>query len=169
MSPRGVAMPNVREALFAAAERVLLREGPGGLTGRSVTREAGCASGLLYSHFPDFDQFLTELVIDRTATAQRGLADLGNRVGEGTVTGNLAAVAAALGSRFPAYASLVAARPGLMERLHGTGGGTEPAVGSVEGAIAAYLDAERERVVSTPVPTPGPWPQRWSGPSTTSS
>ena len=40
MSPRGVATPDVRERLFAAAERVVQRDGPGALTSRSVTTEA---------------------------------------------------------------------------------------------------------------------------------
>lgn len=43
--PTGVAIRDVREQLFAAAERVLLRDGPSALTSRAVTSEAGCAKG----------------------------------------------------------------------------------------------------------------------------
>ena len=53
--PTGVAHPRVREHLFEAAERVLLREGPSALTSRAVTTEAGCAKGVLHRHFADFD------------------------------------------------------------------------------------------------------------------
>jgi AcrR family transcriptional regulator len=61
--PTGVAIQDAQ--LFAAAERVLLRGGPNGLTSRAVTTEAGCAKGVLHRHFADFDAFLAALVRDR--------------------------------------------------------------------------------------------------------
>ena len=61
--PTGVAIRDVREQLFDAAERVLLRDGPSALTSRAVTTEAGCAKGVLHRHFADFDAFLAELVL----------------------------------------------------------------------------------------------------------
>lgn len=63
--PTGVALRDVREQLFDAAERVLLRDGPSALTSRAVTAEAGCAKGVLHRHFADFDAFLAEFVLDR--------------------------------------------------------------------------------------------------------
>ena len=57
----------MREQLFDAAERVLLRDGPSALTSRAVTTEAGVAKGVLHRHFADFDAFLAELVLDRVA------------------------------------------------------------------------------------------------------
>ncbi|HZE30218.1 MAG TPA: TetR family transcriptional regulator, partial [Actinoallomurus sp.] len=63
--PTGVAIRDVREQLFAAAERILVRDGPNALTSRAVTTEAGCAKGVLHRHFADFDAFLAELVLDR--------------------------------------------------------------------------------------------------------
>ncbi|WP_020662625.1 TetR/AcrR family transcriptional regulator [Amycolatopsis benzoatilytica] len=63
--PTGIHLRDVRAQLFDAAERVLLREGPGGLTSRAVTAEADCAKGVLHRHFADFDTFLAELVLDR--------------------------------------------------------------------------------------------------------
>ena len=63
--PTGVHIRDVRDQLFDAAERVLVRDGPNALTSRAVTMEAGCAKGVLYRHFDDFDAFLAELVLDR--------------------------------------------------------------------------------------------------------
>ena len=63
--PTGVALRDVREQLFDAADRVLLRDGPSGLTSRAVTDEAGVAKGVMHRHFDDFDAFLAEFVLDR--------------------------------------------------------------------------------------------------------
>ena len=71
MSPRGVAIPKVNEQLFDAADRVLAREGPTGLTSRAVTEEAGCAKGILHNHFTDFDSFLVEFVLTGFVAQQR--------------------------------------------------------------------------------------------------
>jgi AcrR family transcriptional regulator len=50
--PTGVAIRDVREQLFDAAERVLLRDGPAALTSRAVTDEAGVAKGVLHRTSP---------------------------------------------------------------------------------------------------------------------
>lgn len=71
MSPTGVALRDVREQLFSAAERVLVRDGASALTSRSVTAEAGVAKGVLHRHFSDFDDFLAELVADRSRAVAR--------------------------------------------------------------------------------------------------
>ncbi|MFC6937927.1 TetR/AcrR family transcriptional regulator [Actinomadura yumaensis] len=87
--PTGVAMRDAREQLFDAAERILVRDGPGALTSRAVTAEAGCAKGVLHRHFADFDAFLAELVQDRIARLGRQDAALREAAGTGTVAGNL--------------------------------------------------------------------------------
>jgi AcrR family transcriptional regulator len=73
--PTGVHIRDVREQLFEAAERVLLRDGPDGLTSRAVTTEAGVAKGVLHRHFADVDALAPTLIgaghllfADRTAT-----------------------------------------------------------------------------------------------------
>ncbi len=88
--PTGVALGDARQQLFDAAERVLLRDGLSGLTSRAVTIEAGCAKGVLHRHFIDFDAFLTDLVLDRTALVDGLAATLRDATGTGTVAGNLA-------------------------------------------------------------------------------
>src|SRR3954453_11954197 len=82
--PTGVALRDVREQLFAAAERVLLRDGPHALTSRAVTVEAGVAKGVLHKHFADFDAFLAELVVDRIAQLEISAAGLLGKAGAGT-------------------------------------------------------------------------------------
>jgi AcrR family transcriptional regulator len=143
MSPRGVAVPDVREQLFAAAERVLVRAGPGGLTGREITREAGVATGLLNSHFATMDEFLAQLVLDRGRKAADGVALLRARAGLGTVLDNLAEAALSFGSKVPPLAALVRARPELAARLEATADAAT-ALTDIEREFAGYLDAERE-------------------------
>jgi AcrR family transcriptional regulator len=144
MSPRGVTIPELRERLFQAAERVLVRDGPGGLSGRAITKEAGVATGLLYNHFADLDEFLAELILDRGRRAAAGLAWLGSRAGEGTVIGNLTEAALSFGLKVPIFAGLVRSRPALAGRLHSALGSGAPVLSEIEAAFAAYLEAEKD-------------------------
>ncbi|MFJ6013224.1 TetR family transcriptional regulator [Streptomyces sp. NPDC092952] len=144
MSPRGVTTPDVRELLFAAAERVLEREGPGALTSRAVTGEAGCAKGLLHAHFDGLDAFVAELVLDRFARVARHAEGLPGRVGRGAVAANLLDVALALlASSGPTVAGLALARPAAAARIRAALLDGAPGFGTVQEAITAYLDAER--------------------------
>src|SRR5690242_18342647 len=83
--PTGIALRDVREQLFGAAERVLLRDGASALTSRAVTTEAGVAKGVLHRHFADFDAFLAELVLDRAARVEGQASALRERAGTGSV------------------------------------------------------------------------------------
>src|SRR5436305_10285266 len=106
--PTGVALRDVREQLFDAAERVLLRAGPSALTSRAVTAEAGVAKGVLHRHFADFDAFLADFVLDRVERMDPQAAALREAAGTGTVVGNLAdAVTALFGSVAVAIVPLV--------------------------------------------------------------
>ncbi|GAA1372182.1 TetR/AcrR family transcriptional regulator [Streptomyces beijiangensis] len=145
MSPRGVATPDVRELLFSAAERVLEREGPGALTSRAITGEAGCAKGLLHAHFAGLDEFVAELVLDRFARAALHAEELHGRVGHDTVAENLLAVALTLlSSAGPTVAGLALTRPGASLRVHEALEGGAPGFASIQEAITGYLDAERQ-------------------------
>jgi AcrR family transcriptional regulator len=133
--------------LFDAAERVLLRAGPSGLTSRAVTDEAGCAKGVLHRHFTDFDAFLAELVLDRAAQLDAQAGTLRESCGSGTVTGNLAAALTTLFGPVPmAIIPLITFRDELRARLRDvrTGGGTA-ILAQVTNAVATYLADERER------------------------
>ncbi|MBP2335773.1 AcrR family transcriptional regulator [Saccharothrix coeruleofusca] len=143
--PTGVAIRDVREQLFGAAERVLLRAGPSALTSRAVTEEAGCAKGVLHRHFTDFDAFLAEFVLDRARLLDAGAADLRERVGTGTVVDNLAEFLPALfGSVAVAVVPLITFRDELRARLRRTWPAGVPVLTEAVGMIAAYLTAERD-------------------------
>ncbi|MFD5589058.1 TetR/AcrR family transcriptional regulator [Streptomyces sp. NPDC127063] len=144
MAPTGVALRDVRAQLFAAAERVLLRDGPSALTSRAVTTEAGCAKGVLHRHFADFDAFLAELIQDRVARVARLGESLRAAAGTGTVAGHLTG---ALGDLFDpvavAVVALITSRDGLRARLRAAGSTGVPLLSEATAAVAAYLAAER--------------------------
>ena len=143
--PTGVAIRDVREQLFAAAERVLFRDGPNALTSRAVTTEAGVAKGVLHRHFADFDDFLAELVLDRINRMDAQAAALRNSAGTGTVSGNLAgALTALFGSVAVAIVALITFRDDLRARLRQARPAGVPVLTEATAMIASYLTAERE-------------------------
>jgi AcrR family transcriptional regulator len=143
--PTGVALRDVREQLFDAAERVLLRDGPHALTSRAVTAEAGVAKGLLHRHFADFDAFLAELIEDRIARLGRQAEALRESAGTGTVAGNLTgALAELFGSVAIQIVSLLIFRDDLRARLRRTRPTGVPLATEAAAMIASYLSAERD-------------------------
>ncbi|WP_307714878.1 TetR family transcriptional regulator [Streptomyces sp. V4I23] len=145
MSPRGVAVPNARERLFAAAERVVAAAGPGALTSRAVTDEAGCSKGLLHAHFAGgLDEFVAELVLDRLARTAALAADLPARAGTDTVAANLSGVATALlTATGPDVSGLALTRPGAAERFRDAMASGAPGFAAIQESVTRYLDAER--------------------------
>jgi AcrR family transcriptional regulator len=140
-----VAIRDVREQLFDAAERVLLRDGPSALTSRAVTTEAGCAKGVLHRHFDDFDAFLAEFVLDRVDRMAPQAAALRNAAGTGTVADNLTdALTALFGSVAVAIVPLITFRDELRARLRKTWPAGVPVLAEAAVMIASYLTAERE-------------------------
>ncbi|SDH57173.1 TetR/AcrR family transcriptional regulator [Nonomuraea jiangxiensis] len=145
MSPRGVAIPGIRRQLFDAAERVLLRAGPAGLTGRAITKEAGCATGLLYNHFADLDTFLAALVLDRAGSTSASMARLPGLAGSGDVVDNLmSAVRRLFTGNLLALAGLVMARPAIIGHLGEAFADGTLEIDAGERAFADYLRAEQE-------------------------
>lgn len=145
MSPRGVAVPEIRRRLFESARRVLVRDGPGGLSGRAITREAKVATGLLYNHFGDLDGFLAEFIVDSARRTAGDIARLTACAGVGAVADNLTQAALAFGAHLPAVAELLAARPALAARLHEALPAKPPTLEEIQEVFAGYLDAERDR------------------------
>jgi AcrR family transcriptional regulator len=143
--PTGVAIRDVREQLFDAAERVLLRDGPNALTSRAVTTEAGCAKGVLHRHFADFDAFLAELVLDRIGRIDDRTAALRESAGTGTVADNLTrALTALFESVALAIVGLITARDELRARLRQNLPAGVPVLTEAAAMIASYLTAERD-------------------------
>ncbi|MCL3994580.1 TetR/AcrR family transcriptional regulator [Streptomyces lavenduligriseus] len=152
MSPRGVATPDVRERLFAAAERVVENGGPGALTSRAVTAEAGCAKGLLHAHFASLDEFVAELCLDRFARTAAKARALSGLVGQATVARNLDAVVLALfDSGGPALSGLALTRPAATLRIREALEGGAPGFTALQDAVTGYLTDEQKlgRVAET--------------------
>ncbi|GAA2658881.1 TetR/AcrR family transcriptional regulator [Streptomyces lunalinharesii] len=134
----------MREQLFGAAERILLRAGPNALTSRAVTAEAGCAKGVLHRHFADFDAFLAELVRDRIRRLDDQAAGLRAAAGTGAVADHLtAALLDVFGPIAVAVVSLVISRDGLRAQLRAGGSTGVPLLTEATALLASYLTAER--------------------------
>lgn len=144
VSPRGVAIPDLRERLFAAAERVVARDGAAALTSRAITAEADCAKGVLHTHFTGLDEFVAELVLDRFARSARQAQALEAKVGRATVADNLREVVLALLEALPpAVVGLAMTRPAAaLHTREGFQSGA-PAFDAIQHAFTAYLQAEQ--------------------------
>jgi AcrR family transcriptional regulator len=141
--PTGAPIPDVRARLLAAAERVLLRDGPGGLTSRTVTTEAGCAKSVLHRHFGGFDDFLAELTASHAARIRHRAARLLGSTGTGSVAGNLTTALVSLSeSADIAVISLAISRDGQRTRRRQASRDPSP-LRETEIMIAFYLDQER--------------------------
>lgn len=144
--PTGVHLRDARQQLFDAAERVLVRDGPGALTSRAVTDEAGTAKGVLHRHFGEFDGFLAELVLDRAERLEAEASTLHDSTGTGTVADNLTTALTTLFGPVPvAIIPLITFRDELRARLRAARpGGGIAILGQASGAISTYLAGERE-------------------------
>jgi AcrR family transcriptional regulator len=142
--PRGQAIPDARAALFDAADRILSREGPDGITSRALTDEAGIAKGVLYNHFHDLDGFLAEYAVERIAAAFARTESLQDRAGKRTIIDNLTDAATELfGSGALAVSALMSARPTLFARVKQLLDDDGKGFDRLERSFAAYLDAEK--------------------------
>ncbi len=142
--PTGVALRDARAQLLAAGERVLLRDGPAGLTSRTVTDEAGVAKGVLHRHFADFDDFLAVLVQERIAAVDAMSVELSDRAGTGTVTGNLSMALIRLFDPLGlALVRLVLSRDELRTRLRQETPRGIPTLTEAVNGLTDYLAVER--------------------------
>ncbi|WP_134732518.1 TetR/AcrR family transcriptional regulator [Amycolatopsis nivea] len=142
--PTGIHLRDVRAQLFDAAERVLLREGPSGLTSRAVTTEADCAKGVLHRHFEDFDAFLAALVLDRIHRLEARAEDL--QAGTGDVVETVAEVLTEVFSSVAvSIVALITFRDELRHRLRAARPGPGiPLATDAAHVLANYLAAEQE-------------------------
>jgi AcrR family transcriptional regulator len=142
--PTGVHLHDARKQLFDAAERILVREGPNALTSRAVTTEAGCAKGVLHKHFTDFDNFLTEFILDRRNQMAPEAEALKDSAGKDTVTNNLTtALTGLFTSVAVAIVPLITFRDELRNRLRDTWPAGVPVLTDAVAIIEDYLFAEQ--------------------------
>lgn len=142
--PTGTPIRDIRHQLLSAAERVLLRDGPGALTSRAVTTEAAVAKGTLHRHFADFDTFLATLVLAHIEHLDGLAMELRASAGGATLVDNLArALASALDPVATAVVALVCSRRELLARLRLTTPTGVPLLAETTRLIAGYLTAER--------------------------
>ncbi|GAA1581080.1 TetR family transcriptional regulator [Kribbella karoonensis] len=144
MPPTGVSLNDPREALFAAAERVLVRDGGVALTSRAVTEEGGVAKGVLHKYFSDFDTFLAELIISRTAYVATIADELARTAGRNEVEENLAAAMSRL-FETPAiqYIKIAIARDEVRKHLVALGQERLPILLQAVAAVSSYIGAEQ--------------------------
>ncbi len=129
---------DLRAALLDAAERVLRREGPGGLSLREIARRAGVTHTAAYHHFEGRDAVVRALAargFDRLAAALSA--------GAGAASGPAAFLEVGV-----AYVAFAAAHPGLYRLMFGpeaaAGRSTDPALReAAERAFAILVEGAR--------------------------
>ncbi len=142
---RGVRTPELHEQMFAAAERIMARDGVAGLTSRAITDEAGCAKGVLHNHFDGLDGFLAEFAVDRVHRTEDAVSGLPAQAGHRTVSDNLVAAALTVfGSGATQIAALITARPALAARVLTALGPDGQPFGEIQAAFTSYLRTEQE-------------------------
>lgn len=142
--PTGVALTDAREQLFAAAERVLIRDGAHRLTSRAVTAEAGVAKGVLHRHFADLDEFLTELVRDRIVRLEQIAAELRVKVGNDDLVSNLStALTAIFTPTARGLIALISSRDVVRTHLRETSPQGVPLLSEATTVLSTYLQDEQ--------------------------
>jgi AcrR family transcriptional regulator len=137
---------DLRDALIAAADRLMRERGARGLTTREIAREAGCSDGALYVHFQDKAHLLAAVCERWIPDLAAAVGSLIERVGVATVQENLEAIAAVALRTFREAVSSTFAIGGDPElltyhqaALKAAGRGPRRGIES----IAAYLAAEQ--------------------------
>ncbi|HET9118377.1 MAG TPA: TetR family transcriptional regulator [Pseudonocardiaceae bacterium] len=142
--PTGTPIQDIREQLFRATERVLLRDGADAVTSRAVTTEAAVAKGILHRHFPDFEVFLAAFALTQIEKLDVLSRQLRAAAGTGSVVGNLAdALIEALTPTAIRSITLISSREKLLTRLRLATPTGIPIAAETTKMIAAYLTAER--------------------------
>jgi AcrR family transcriptional regulator len=136
----------MRQRILEAAEKVIRQHGLVGATTRLISREAGCADGTLYVHFPDRHELFLALLDEKLPAFKEPLKRLAQGAGRRTVQTNLSEVGLAALEFFdnvmPVLAGLFGEPPLLAayrDALRKDGRGPHRALE----AVVAYLRAEQ--------------------------
>jgi AcrR family transcriptional regulator len=153
--PTGIALRDARAQLLEAGQRILLRDGPAGLTSRSVTDEAEVAKGVLHRHFASFDGFLVALVQDWIGRVNVISTDLLARAGDATIVTNLTNALTELFEPLGlAIVRLVLSRSEVIRELRSTTPRGIPVLTEGAEGITNYLAREQQlgRIVRSAAP-----------------
>ena len=112
---------DTRQALLEAATELLRAKGVTGMTTKEVAQAAGRSEGSIYNHFADKIDLVNAVLDTHLPTLVAVLVDLPQRVGKGTVRGNLERAVTALvtfHSEILPVLSGVVGDPEMLARLH---------------------------------------------------
>lgn len=137
------ATEELRASLLERAERLVARDGPAGLTMRSLAADAGCAVGLIYKVFANREDLVVELISREFIRLRREFDDLVAAAGSRTVGQNLGRYAQLLLSSPAArlshsVSSTADLREAIDAKAHQSG-----VVAALETTVADYLAAEQ--------------------------
>lgn len=137
----------MRSRIVDAAERIIVEAGVAAATTKAVAREAGCAEGSLYVHFPDRLAIFAAIFEKRWPPAADGLAALQVSAGSGSVVGNLACALQAVREFLVALEPLIAgikSDPAIGKALHERWRGEDVGPQVLVRELTAYIASERD-------------------------
>ena len=140
----------LREALLAAAERIVVAQGYQALRARDLAREVGCAVGAIYNVFPDLDALIFAAKGRTLDLLDRALAEAVAAVGAAT-SGSREIATRQLLALADAYLRFAIDHAGLWRMLfgHRAAAGTAVPAWYLErlAALFAHLDAPLRAIV----------------------
>ena len=150
-------LPDQKERLLAATERLLASHGLGAVSTRDIAKAANVAEGALYHHFGDKAELIVSVVLHQLGDFPEVLQSLFLQVGQNTVQKNLETVlesAFAFHHRITPLVCSLFADQELLVKVRGMMNERSMGPGRAAVAIAAYLRAEQQlgRVSASAVP-----------------
>jgi AcrR family transcriptional regulator len=140
-------LPDQKERLIAATEKLLASHGLGCVSTRDIAKAANVAEGALYHHFGDKAELILSVVLHQLGDFPEVLQSLPLQVGENTVQKNLETVlesAFAFHHRITPLVCSLFADQELLARVRGMMNERSMGPGRAAVAIAAYLRAEQQ-------------------------
>ena len=138
----------MRARIVDAAERILVEDGVVAATTKAVAREAGCAEGTLYVHFPDRLAIFSAIFEKRWPIASEALGELRAHAGVGSVVSNLTTALQTVRDFLIALEPLIAgvkSDPTLGRALHDRWCELDVGPQRLVQELTAYVFAEREK------------------------